>query len=328
MSRRPYFSIGVTTFDRHELLIETLKSVLGQTFGDFEVLVGNDNPAIPLTQAVLGISDPRIRILNHPTNLGEIGNMNELLAQSSGAYFTWLADDDLYATTFLQAVRDAHLRYEAPAVVFTNYDSGTECQPESVDYQGRIMQMEGRVFLRKYLSRNLRTLGCYGVFETQYLRSLGGMTKLGNGFSPYSDNLLVIRSGALEKLCYIDASLLFFRTHPDSISYSSDDVEAYVTAQEDLCAHAIQTLDVSTLQLDRRRNVYDLLSHWCLIFISHVLMRSDRNRGSFYWGYAKFLHKYSSGLGLDRVRLYALTLKLALKHEMLALMGKLSSRSQ
>ncbi|MFH1873148.1 MAG: glycosyltransferase family 2 protein [Pseudomonadota bacterium] len=326
MSGRPYFSIGVTTFDRRELLNETLKSILGQTFGDFEVLVGNDNPSISLTPDVLGISDPRIRILNHPINLGEIGNMNELLAQSRGAYFTWLADDDLYATTFLQAVRDAHLRHEAPTAVFTNYDSGTACQPESVDFQGRVFPMEGRVFLRKYLSRNLRTLGCYGVFESRYLHSLGGMTKLGNGFSPYSDNLLAIRAGALEKLCYIDAPLLFFRTHPDSISYSSDDVEAYATAQEDLCAHAIQILDASTLQSDRRRNIYDLLSHWCLIFISHVLMRSDRNRGSFYWRYAKFLYKYSSGLGSDRVRLFALTLKLALMHEMLALMGKLSSR--
>lgn len=328
MNGRPYFSVGVTTFNRREYLIETLASILGQSFDDFEILVGNDNPATPLTQQGLGFSDSRLRILNHPVNLGELGNMNELLAQSRGTYFTWLADDDLYASTFLEAVREAHRHCGNPNVVFTNHGTGLTCTPGNVDFHGRIVEMSGRVFLRKYLSRSLQTLGCYGVFEADYLRAVGGMTKLGTGFSPYSDNLLVIRSAALANVCYIDAPLIFFRTHPESISYSSADVEAYASAQEDLCALAIPTLNEAPLKFDRNRNVYDLLSHWCLTFISHVLLRSNRNRGSFYWGYARFLLKYSRGLGIDRIRLLATTLGLATKHELLVLRRRLASMAR
>ena len=38
----PFFSIGVTTYNRKELLKQTLISIINQTFTDFEVIVGND----------------------------------------------------------------------------------------------------------------------------------------------------------------------------------------------------------------------------------------------------------------------------------------------
>ena len=51
--------------------------------------------------------DPRIRFVNHPTNLREVGNMNALLREATGRYFTWLFDDDLYEPGFLKAAYDA-----------------------------------------------------------------------------------------------------------------------------------------------------------------------------------------------------------------------------
>jgi glycosyltransferase involved in cell wall biosynthesis len=81
---RPFFSIGVTTYNRHELLRETLNSILAQSFTDFEVIVGNDYTQEVLTGEMLGITDPRIRFVNHPRNLREVGNMNALLEMAKG----------------------------------------------------------------------------------------------------------------------------------------------------------------------------------------------------------------------------------------------------
>lgn len=279
MSERPYFSIGVTTFDRRDLLIETVSSILAQSFGDFEVVVGNDNPGRPLTLQSLGIDDPRVRILNRVANLGEIGNMNELLAQSRGRYFTWLADDDLYAPNFLQAVRDAHERFGPVSCVFSSYVSGATCELGRVAYEQSMLLPSGRDFLRDYLDRKIQTLGCCGVFDIQYLRNAGGVVRLGNGFSPYSDNLLAIEAGALDRVCYIAAPLLFFRTHPDSISFTSPDVNAYFTAQQDLCARALAVFRLPQLRSNLQECLYQLLSHWCITFMFHVMRRS-RNRPS------------------------------------------------
>lgn len=84
----PFFSIGVTTYNRRELLKQVLDILIKQTFSDFEVIVGNDYPQEILTAELLGIYDPRIRFVNHPKNLGEVGNMNALLEVSRGRYFT------------------------------------------------------------------------------------------------------------------------------------------------------------------------------------------------------------------------------------------------
>lgn len=320
MSDRPYFSIGVTAFKRRELLVETLSSILAQTFADFEVIVGNDNTAESLTQEMLGIDDGRVRILNHAVNLGEIGNMNELLAQSQGRYFTWLADDDLYAPDFLQAVRDAHERYGPISCVFTNYESGAACKPSSVVYAESIERIPGRDFLHIYLDRKIKAIGCYGVFEAQYLRGIGGMERLGSGFSPYSDNLLAIKAGALESLCYIDAPLIFFRTHPGSISFSSPDLDAYLTAQEDLCARALEVFNRPQLQKDMQHNLYQLLSYWCLTFMFHVLRRPQEHRPGYLWDYMRFLRRYSGALGAYRLGLAATTLRLLVSHWLFCLM--------
>lgn len=314
MSDRPYFSIGVTTFKRRELLVETLSSILAQTFVDFEVIVGNDNTAESLTQEMLGIDDRRVRILNHPVNLGEIGNMNELLAQSRGRYFTWLADDDLYMPDFLQAVRDAHERHGPVSCVFTNYASGATCKPDKVSYADRIKLVLGRDFLRTYLDRRIKAIGCYGVFELRYIREIGGMERLGSGFSPYSDNLLVVKAGALESLCYIDAPLIFFRTHPGSMSYSSPDFDAYLTAQEDLCVRALEILKTPQLQQDMQHNLYQLLSYWCLTFMFHVLRRPQKVRSGYLRDYVRFLYRYSGALGAYRVRLVAAMVRLLVSH--------------
>lgn len=314
MSDRPYFSIGVTTFRRRELLVETLSSILAQTFFDFEVIVGNDDTVESLTQEMLGIDDRRVRILNHAVNLGEIGNMNELLAQSRGRYFTWLADDDLYTPDFLQAVRDAHERYGPVNCVFTSYESGGACKPVRVAYEDRIEEIPGRDFLSTYLDRQIKAIGCYGVFELRYLSEIGGMERLGSGFSPYSDNLLVIKAGALESLCYIDAPLIFFRTHPGSISYSSPDLDAYLTAQEDLCARALEIFKTPRLKQDMQHNLYQLLSHWCLAFMFHVLRRPQKVRSGYLLDYGRFLYRYSGPLGTYRVCLVAATMRLLVSH--------------
>lgn len=314
MSERPYFSIGVTTFNRRELLAETLSSILAQTFTDFEVIVGNDYIAEFLTQEMLGIQDQRVRIINHAANLGEIGNMNELLAQSRGSYFTWLADDDLYAPDFLRAVWDAHKKHGTLSCVFTNYESGTDRESLRVAYADRIKMVSGRDFLRTYLDRKIKAIGCYGVFEARYLREIGGMERLGSGFSPYSDNLLAIKAGGVERLCYIDSPLIFFRTHPGSISYSSPDLEAYLTAQEELCVRSLEIFNAPQLQADLKHNLYQLLSHWCLTFMFHVLRRPQEYRSGYVRDYMRFLKRYSVGLGVYRVGLAATAVKLLVSH--------------
>ncbi len=289
---RPFFSIGVTTYDRPALLKETLESISRQTFSDFEVLVGNDNPRDQLSGEFLGIEDGRISFINRPSNLGELGNMNALLDASRGRYFTWLADDDLYAETFLEDVYSALVKYDPP-VVYTSYVTG-ECSrfeetARAGGQSGRLL--EGFTFLGEYLSHSLKAIGCYGVFRKECLQQLGGMEKLGNGFSPYSDNLLAIKSGTFDHVAYLDSPLLFFRTHDLSISYTSPSIDAYRSAQEALLAKCVPILTQASPNGECPTNLYRLLL-WCIQDFDSVVRRAGAIRAGQALSYLAFVRRY------------------------------------
>lgn len=296
---KPFFSIGVTTYDRLDLLKEALSSIVFQTFPDFEVIVGNDNPHQVLSPELLNITDERICFVNRTSNLGELPNMNDLLARSRGRYFTWLADDDLYAPNMLESVYNSLHKYGFPLVAFTSYVTGNEyvaCGAEDLLTKNRILT--GRQFLREYLMRSLKTIGCCGFLNTEYLRRVGGMQKLGNGFSPYSDNLLAIGVGLLHSVIFIDEPLYFFRTHQGSISNISPDLDAYQSAHEELLQKSMDIFKDNLLKDDYHKNLSSLLV-WCIQDYFSVMVRSGKIKVMMLIKYLFWLFKHIKQLDIN-----------------------------
>ena len=238
--KEPFFSIGVTTFSRYELLRDTLQSIFAQTYTDFEVIVGNDNPARKLTAEGLQCNDPRLRIVNHADNLGELGNMNHSMDVSKGRYFTWLADDDLYQKNYLSSVFETLSIYQFPLCAYSNYEIGehfVQALGES-SCTGRVLS--GPEFLSLYSRGMANTIGCYGFFELNYLKSIKGMESLNSeelglyAHGYYAEYLLIYKTGLLDKIAYIDKPLIFYRSHPGSLSTYNKEMERYYIAGKNL----------------------------------------------------------------------------------------------
>lgn len=88
-------SVCVPTWNRCLLLQEAMRSVLGQTFGDFELLVCDNASDDQTEQVVRSFVDPRIRYIKHSRNLGHRENWNRCLSLARGEYITILPDDDV-----------------------------------------------------------------------------------------------------------------------------------------------------------------------------------------------------------------------------------------
>lgn len=294
--KQPFFSIGVTTYDRIDLLKETLSSIVFQTFPDFEVIVGNDNPQRVLSPEALNINDERIYFVNRTSNLGEMANMHDLLERSRGRYFTWLADDDLYAPVFLETVHKALIRHENQSVIFTSYAMGTSFEYQEKPVSPRECRIcTGSEFLKDYLSRSIMAIGCYGVFRKEYLQKIGGMEKLGQGFSPYADNWLVIKTSLLDQVGYVDSPVIFFRTHEKSISFTSHDVDAYLSAQKDLMSKSCDLFLSEQLRDNFQDNMF-LLLVWCIRDFGSVISRSRSVSLRQVQEYIVFLRQYVTKL--------------------------------
>ncbi len=104
MTSVPLLSIGLFVYNGEHFLAETLDSILGQTFRDFELII-SDNGSTDATQQICErylARDPRIRYYRAEKNMGAGWNVRRVFSLATGKYFKWAACDDLYEPTFLE----------------------------------------------------------------------------------------------------------------------------------------------------------------------------------------------------------------------------------
>ena len=100
----PLVSVVIATHNRPAALRQALRSVLGQTLQDFEILVIGD-ACRPDTAAVIAeFADPRIAYVDLPVNFGEQSGPNNIgFARSRGRFVALLNQDDLWFPDHLAA---------------------------------------------------------------------------------------------------------------------------------------------------------------------------------------------------------------------------------
>ena len=99
----PAVSIGMPLYNAERFLPQTLNSILGQSFRDFELVI-SDNASTDATSTICqeyAARDDRIRYVRAPRNLGAARNFNRVFDLSVGKYFKWAAADDVCHPEFL-----------------------------------------------------------------------------------------------------------------------------------------------------------------------------------------------------------------------------------
>lgn len=99
-------SIITATYNRPKLLKRAIKSVLAQTFEEWELIVVDDcSPTDAAERLVAGFNDPRIKYFRMPENSGHDGPPKNVgIAHATGEYIAFLDDDDEYMPEFLKVL--------------------------------------------------------------------------------------------------------------------------------------------------------------------------------------------------------------------------------
>jgi len=106
-SAKPLISVIIPTHNRADLLPRAIKSVLDQTFTDFEVIIVDD-ASIDDTEAVVKqMGDNRVRYIRHTHNLGGSAARNTGIREARGEYIAFLDDDDEYLPEKLKMMLQA-----------------------------------------------------------------------------------------------------------------------------------------------------------------------------------------------------------------------------
>lgn len=94
----PLVSIILPVYNGEQTLEATLKSLLSQSFSDFELLIGIDGSKDGSKAIAESFRDSRIQIIEHPINLGLGDNLNAIIpyAHPESKYFAMAEQDDVY----------------------------------------------------------------------------------------------------------------------------------------------------------------------------------------------------------------------------------------
>lgn len=95
MTRVPTVTVVMPSFNAQNYIADAVRSILRQSFTDFELLVVNDGSTDATAETVSRFTDDRIRMVNLPLNVGLAEARNVGLEYVRSRYVAWLDSDDI-----------------------------------------------------------------------------------------------------------------------------------------------------------------------------------------------------------------------------------------
>lgn len=167
----PTFTVIISTYNRAGILPNAIRSVLGQTYGDFECLVIDNGSTDATAEAVKGFKDGRIRYIRNPKPTRSCdGPRNMGIEMARAPLVAFLDDDDIWYPERLAKVKHAFDEHPDIAAV---------CHHEARRVNGRIDQVlvcgpwSSDMHERLLYERNCLS-SCATTVRTEILRTLGG----------------------------------------------------------------------------------------------------------------------------------------------------------
>lgn len=91
----PKVSVIISAFNHEKYVAESIKSIINQTFENFELIVVDNGSSDSTYKILKGIKDPRIRIFRIKKNVGFSHALNYVLKRTRGEYISLFSSDDI-----------------------------------------------------------------------------------------------------------------------------------------------------------------------------------------------------------------------------------------
>ncbi len=211
----PKITVLMPVYNGEEYLRDAIKSILYQTFKDFELLIINDGSSDQSEEIIKSFIDHRIHLIKNERNLGMVDTLNIGIKEARGKYIARMDQDDI----------------SLPSRLKKQYDF-MENNPE-IGISGSWVKKIGKKknFISKYYTEH-NELSAYLLFGTPFAHPTIIMRKAiiepnnlfyNPEYKNAEDIELWSRAFAVTKITNFPEVLLYYRSHSKSTSQQTPD---------------------------------------------------------------------------------------------------------
>lgn len=119
---QPFLSICIPSYNSVELISRSIKSIIKQSFNDFEIIISDDSTNENVFNFYNSLKDKRIYYYKHNCVINATENWNFALKKSKGKYKMLLHHDDYFINNLiLQDIHSEFLKNGEAMIYFLNF---------------------------------------------------------------------------------------------------------------------------------------------------------------------------------------------------------------
>lgn len=206
MSKNPFVSVLMTSYNREKYIAAAIESVLASTFQDFELLIiddGSKDKTLEIARSYQ--ADSRVKVHLNPQNLGDYPNRNRAAELAKGKYLKYVDADDLIYPHGLEIMVESMEKFPQAgfglAVPQTNERPYPFCLSPHEAYKSHFFG--AGVFGRAPLS---------AIIRSDAFQEMGGFSRVEG---PRGDIEMWLRIGARYPVVLMVNGLVWWRAHDE-----------------------------------------------------------------------------------------------------------------
>lgn len=216
MQKKPLVSIVLPVFNAQTHASEAIKSILRQTYSNFELIIIEDASTDKTRKVVREYTDTRVRFLANTDHLGVTKSLNRGLEATKGEYIARMDADDIALPTRLETQVKFLENHPEIGVVGTGV--------ELIDAKGKRIGIKGfdqtHAQLKNTLLRRNPLIHPTVMFRRILIEDYGGYDEVLDGAEDYD---LWLRLAKHTYIVNLPDLLLKYRIHQESVSYEYSD---------------------------------------------------------------------------------------------------------
>lgn len=212
MNHEPLVSIIVPSYNHEKFIVDTIESLLNQTYGNFEIIVLDDGSDDDSLKIIKNFEDKKNFFYSSQKNQGICKTLNRAIKEfSKGEYISLIASDDIWHLSKLELQVKKILKSPLSELCYSQaikFSQGEKMERGSIipsnPLQGRILD---KVFIRQHVPAG--TI----LFSRKIYDDLDG----------FDETLLeedwdfIIRCASKTEFSIVKKPLLFYRQHKNNI---------------------------------------------------------------------------------------------------------------